>query len=356
MNLHFFKRAICLFIISITCCRITLADNYAILISAGQATSDVVITNTEYWFDLYLTYEYLLLEEQYDSSKVFVFYGDGNDYNSLNPRYKKELHNWGNITDYNNSKTTLNSVITSLDSVITEEDNLLFFWLVGHGQKNDSTSDDSYVVWIENYNEEILKNQLVALINSITHYNRRKIFWMTCHSGAMGGGYYNVNDSKTTLVTSSTSNELSYSEYFNSEPHATFDYALFSLSTGVDPHGSLCPLVHYLPTTAIEDSLLSVNELHSGISTFISLNTNMLSYPQHPCIFDMGDIANKIFIGENKQMKNSSMSTNSSYWLDRLILSDVEIESDIDISIDVDVQSEIRRNTFVPIGTTMVIK
>ena len=71
------------------------AHNYAILISAGTSTTDYSLGNSEHWNDLYLIYEYLLLDEHFDSSKVYVFYGDGYDYNSSNPRYRKERHNWG---------------------------------------------------------------------------------------------------------------------------------------------------------------------------------------------------------------------------------------------------------------------
>lgn len=181
--------------------------------------------------NLYLAYEYLLLYEQYDSSNVFVFYGDGNDYNTGHNRYRKELHNWGQITD--------------------------------------------------------------------------------------------------------------------------FGYALYSLSTGKCPDGTTCNLNQYCLATALEDSLLSVNELHSGIVEFIVQNA---SYYQHPCIFDEGGISNKVFIGENKKLKDVFIGSNSSYWLDDMALSNVLFDNNLDISIDVDVKLEIKKNTFVPKGTTLIIK
>ena len=128
---------------------------------------------------MYLTYEYLLISEHYDSAKVFVFYGDGTDYNSSNVRYKKELHNWGQITDYDNSYSTMNSIIPSLNNVISDKDNLLFYWVVGHGDKMGTSNDDNYRVMIEHnsyYDSEyVYKTQLVALINSITP---KGSFWL----------------------------------------------------------------------------------------------------------------------------------------------------------------------------------
>ena len=230
------------------------AENYAILVSAGKATSDTTSNNSEYWYDLFLVYEYLIIDEQYDQSKVFVFYGDGYDYNTSNNRYKKEQHNWMYITDYDNSYNTMINVFSTLNNIITDEDNILFYWVAGHGEKTDYYNSDSYRVKIEHSIEEdeyICKQDLLDLINSISHYNKRKIFWMTCHSGAMGDGYYNLNENKTTLITSSSSNEVSYSFKDNGDPHSAFNFALYSLSTGLFPDSTTCDLSQV--TTGIED-------------------------------------------------------------------------------------------------------
>lgn len=347
-------------IIAALYCGVLNADNYAILISAGKATSDNESTNSEYWYDLFLAYEYLLLNENYDSTNVYVFYGDGIDYNTYNVRYKKELHNWGQITDYDNSYSTLSYRIPSLNDIITDEDNLLFYWVVGHGQKVDPSNDDSYKVTIEHSiddKEYIFKFQLASIINSITHYNKRKIIWMTCESGAMGGGSININNNRTTLITSSASSENSYShEHYRNyiySIHSDFNYGLFSLSTGYFPDGTTCSLNQYCPNEAITDSLLSVNELHAGIFTFISLNSE---YNQHPCIFDMGNISNKIFLGEKKELKNVYIDNYNSYWLDNMELSGVEFSNGIDVIINTDVKSLIKNNTYVPAGTSLIIE
>ena len=343
------------FLVSIFCCELAIADNYAILVSAGKATQDNTLNNSDYWFDLYLAYEYLLLEEHYDSANVFVFDGDGVDYNTSKPRYKKDLHNWGKITDFDNSYVTMSSVLQSLNNLITDSDNILFYWVVGHGNKMTDNDDDSYRVYIANNNEHIYKYYLVSLINTIEHYNKRKIIWMTCNSGAMGGGSYNVNNSRTTIITSSTTDEKSYCHYYNTIAHSDFNYALFSLSTGNYPNGSTCNLNQFLNSSFLSDSLLSINELHSGIIAFDSLDANASQFVQHPCLFDMGVISDKTFIGENKELKDVTLDS-CSYWLDRMELSDVIIDDDAEVSIDVDVQCVMKKNTYVPIGTTLIIK
>lgn len=360
------RKALILLILVMVSCGIASADNYAILISAGKATSNDAFCNSEYWNDLYLIYEYLLLEEHYDSTKVYVFYGDGIDYDNPSGRYKKERHNWGLITDFDNSYSTLFTIIPSLNNVITEEDNLLFYWVVGHGSKIDPYDDDSYQAHVSNNPSNpndpnafsICKIDLMSLINSITHYNKRKILWMTCYSGAMGVGSINPNNNKTTLISSSGPNEASYShanyDGGNYYYHSDFNYALFILSTGKFPSETICNLNQYCSGMSLADSLLSFNELYSGIRSFI--NYNYGSIQQHPFIVDNGFISDRIFIGEEKKLKNVTINNNKSYWLDRIELSDVTFGSNTNTSIDIDVQSIIKKNIFVPVGSTLIIK
>ena len=357
------KRFIYLLFFAVMCSKVAVADNYAILVSAGKATTDGEFDNSEYWYDLYLIYEYLLLWEHYDSAKVYVFYGDGNDFNTSIDRYKKTLHNWGQITDYSNSYSTLSSVIPSLNNVITDDDNLLFYCVAGHGIKAGPWSDDTYFALI-NYNQNnpddpntdsVSKSQLVNMINSITHYNKRKIFWMTCNSGAMGGGLINPNNNKTVLVTSSYPDVDSYAmEDSTHLPHSEFNFVLYCISTGLYPHsshnvdmGSVCSVLQNN-----SDSIISIYELFNGMNNFNYADFLYL----YSCLFDVGGISNKIFIGEDKELKDVTIDSNSSYWLDKMEVSEVELESDIDVIIDVDEQCVIKKNTFVPVGTTLLIK
>lgn len=359
------KKLLGLLIVVLTYCGGAFADNYAILISAGKATSDSEFSNSEYWFDLYLVYEYLLLEEQYDPSKVYVFYGDGNDYTSGNLRYRKELHNWDQITDFDNSYTSLFSVIPSLDNVITDDDNLLFYWVVGHGDITYPFTDDDYCAYVNvnsgNPNNDGLyclnKSDLVSLVNSITHYRKRKIFWMTCHSGAMGVGSINLKNNKTTLITSSPANELSFSTMINNEPHSAFNFALFSLSTGNYPNGTICDISQVCTDVFDIDQTLSIYELNTGINTFSYLDiNNSPNCPLNPCLFDQGGISSKVFIGEDKIINNVTYYFSSSYWLDKLELSNIYYDDDFDVSIEVDERCLLKKNIFVPINSTLIIK
>lgn len=353
------KKIIGLLLVSMICSDIVVtAENYAILVSAGKATSEMTMNNTEYWYDLFLVYEYLIIEEQYDPSNVFVFYGDGYDYNTSNNRYQKELHNWMYITDYDNSYNTMVNVFSTLDNIITDEDNFLLYWVVGHGGNTNYYDSDSYSVKIEHsYGDEFIsKNDLLDLINSITHYKKRKVFWMTCYSGAMGEGSYNLNENKTTIITSSSSNELSYSFNDNGDPHSAFNFALYSLSTGLFPNGTTCDITQV--TTGVDDIdfMLSINELYLGIDTFLYSDINTLICPLDPRKYDVGNISNKIFIGENKTINGVTYYFNSAYWLDRLEISSMNYDDDFDVSIEIDDKCILKKSVYVPLNSTLVIK
>lgn len=334
------------------------ADNYAFLISAGQATSDNESGNPEFWYDLYLAYENLLVYEQYDSGKVFVFYGDGMDFNTSEDRYKKERHDWEQITDYNNSYNTMYSVISSLNNVITDDDNIFFYWVSGHAMKTDCNDDDSYIAEITHdyYYEVVNKTQLLNLINSITHYNKRKIFWMTCYSGAMGGGFINPNNEKTVLLTSSSSEEESYGfRDVDGLFHTSLGYAYYVLSTREFPfsmpYHDYYDVCHYYVDHDC-DSLISLNEMYYGMWLFHYYLTIDLS----PQLFDVGNISNSVFIGESKKIEDVTINVDSSYWLDSLEVSDVTFDNGIDVLIKTDVQCVIKDNTYVPVGSTLMIK
>lgn len=356
------KKMLFLLFVAITCCKNVVANNYAILVSAGKATTDGIDFNSDYWYDLYLVYEYLLLWENYDSTNVIVFYGDGTDFNTSVNRYKKSLHNWGQITDYDNSYNTMSSVIASLDNVITENDNLLFYWVSGHGNKNTS-NDDSYYVAINYYPnmpnnpdiEYVSKTELVDMVNSITHYNKRKIFWMTCKSGAMGSGSINLNNNKTVILTSCQEDYDSSMIHDNDGlSHSAFNYALYCVSTGINPCNQIPINLNntspYLQNNS--DSLISIYELFWGMVGFHYYTY----YSLYPDFFDTGNIVSSTFIGEEKEMKNVSIDSNSSYWLDELEISDVDFDSNINVKIDIDERCIIKKNTIVPVGTTLLIE
>lgn len=344
-------------VVSSLLCQSMKAENYAILVSAGKTYSDNNLINTTYWTDLFLVYEYLLETENYDSTNVFVFYGDGLDYNTNLYRYDKSLHGWGNITDYDNSYNTMYSVLTSLNNVITENDNLLFYWVVGHANKATMTDDDSYTAYIANTNTYISKQNIVNLVNRIENYNKRKIIWMTCYAGCLGTGTINLKNNKTVILTSCSEDEECESFYDGyGENHSEFNFALFSLLTGHHPLGTDCSVTTSCPGFVSDcDTILTMNELNNAISLFKYLPAISSSNLIEPRLYDQGAISNRIFIGEQHSLNNILYDEDSSYWLDNLVLSEVEVD-DASLSIEIDQECVLEKNIIVNVGSQLIIK
>lgn len=288
------------------------SKNYAILISAGQATTDDEFSNSEYWYDLFLTYEDLIIKEGYSHEDIYVFYGDGNDFTATTyNRYKISYHGWTNpIVDYDNSYNTMNTQIALLYNIITEEDNLLIRWVVGHGGGSDPNGypydEDDYKAYIQNLNQYITETQLNTMFNQINNYNRRKIFGMTCFSGCLAKGNVSFNNDKTTIITSSDWNESSYPYSLPGESiHAQFNYVINSSLYGEDPLGT----PYYADDNS--DNIISLWELYEEAD----VSPIMSSTPQ---IGDDCPLADKIYIDEDIILTNASLSGSREYIADNI--------------------------------------
>jgi len=187
-------------------------ENYAILISLGTATEDNTLNNSEFWYDLFLAYEGLIIEQGYTHENVFVFYGDdGEDWTgTIYERYKKEYHGWTEpIVDFDNSYETVNQEIGELASVITDEDNLHIRLVVAHAGGSGPPpfspplNPDDYFIVVqdeEGITEEwATLQETLDLFNQI-NYKKRKIFWTTCWAGCVAKGYLSFNNTSVALI------------------------------------------------------------------------------------------------------------------------------------------------------------
>ncbi len=316
------------------------AIDYAILISAGQATTDNTFSNSEYWYDLFLAYEDLVLREGYDPANVFVFYGNGTSFNSTRPRYQLALHGWGNIVDFDNSFATMNAEFARLGGVITNNDNLHIRWVVGHG---NGTGQDNYSALIQNRNVWITENQIVTMINQIANYNRRKIMWMTCRSGCLAHGTVNLNNNRTVLITSSNWNQNSFAYTLPGETiHAEFNYVTTSALFGQDPLG-----------TAFNgdnngDGVINMWELWR----VADVSPIMRSDPQ---LGNAGALANLIYINEGLQLNNATLPNSIEYRVNNFTTTNTIIQNNSNVTIDID-QGFNATGTFnAPVGAILNI-
>jgi hypothetical protein len=286
----------------------SFSENYAILISVGKATQDDEFNNSEYWYDLFLAYEDLIIKEGYSHDKVYVFYGDGNDFTGTNyDRYKKSYHGWTEpITDYDYSYTTVYNQIGVLSIVINEDDNLLIRWMVGHGGASD---EDNYITYNQNHNVYCSEQQVYDMFNQINNYKRRKIIWMTCHSGALVAGKKTFNNEKTTIITCCRWDRSCYGATIpaNETMHAEFNYVITSSLYGKDQCGNTLNADYY------NDNVISLDELYQEVITNSVINATSL-----PQIGDICPLASKIYIDENILLSDATLSGTHEYLVDNI--------------------------------------
>ncbi len=190
----------------------------AILISAGETYHDDGTTHSEYWYDLFDAYKELI-NLGYSHDDIVVLYGDGEDFVSNHDMYNSEEYGWHKIVDFNNSKSTIYTILDALEKIKAPKRDLLIRWVVGHGSISNRTG--KYEVTIENTNERIEAETLLAKISLIKSFKTVSLVWMTCHSGCIIQSRFNKG---VCMLASSTCDEVSWSEIYNGIPKAEMNY------------------------------------------------------------------------------------------------------------------------------------
>lgn len=331
-------------------------EHYAILISAGDVRNDDDAYHSEYWYDLFLAYEDLILNQGYTHDNVFVFYGDGagDDFASSHAQYNISTHGWSGIVDFDNSYATMDSEFANIANTITSEDNILIRWICGHGS---SSTQDNYYVCINNEwgstTETITESNLITMINQINNYKRRKIIWMTCHSGCLVTGTQTLNNNRTTVITSCAWNESSYSYCPNcsggtcgcsdeSNVACELNWVITSSLSGTDPLGN----IYNGDNDA--DNVISMEDLFQEASS----NSVMSSTAQ---LGDNGSLSEKIFIRENLTLENINITTDHEYWAESIIIRNLNIQNNSEVIFEVDDEIIFERNFKVDLGSTFEV-
>jgi hypothetical protein len=331
-------------------------EHYAILISAGDVRNDDDSYHSEYWYDLFLAYEDLILNQGYSHDDIFVFYGDGagDDFASSHAQYNISTHGWTGIVDFDNSYVTMNSEFANIASTITSEDNILIRWVCGHGS---SSTQDNYYVCIDNEwgstTETITESNLIAMINQISNYKRRKIIWMTCHSGCLVTGTQTLNNNKTTVITSCAWNEVSYSHCPNcsggscgclDESNVTceLNWVVTSSLSGIDPVGN----TYNGDNDA--DNVISMEDLfQEASSSSIMSSTAQLG--------DNSSLSEKIFIREDLTLENINITADHEYWAESIIIRNLKIQNNSEVIFEIDDEIEFERDFQVDLGSTFEV-
>lgn len=221
-------------LVALACCLAAAtaeAANYVVLISAGRATEDDAYTNCEYWYDLLLAYE-MLIDNGYDHDDVYVLYGEGIPFGSNHARYQNPYPE--NFVDYNNHKTTIQSVFASLNDVVTGSDQLFVWWL-GHGGQ----AGGNLQMYIENTGQYVLDTEFAGYVAQIEHCGLRVYSFMTCFSG---GIIDDLEGPDAIVTTSSDFYVTSQSDYLCDAPHTEFHYHETCANHWQTPFGQCGPV------------------------------------------------------------------------------------------------------------------
>jgi len=335
------------------------AVDYAILVSAGNATTDGTFSNSEYWYDIFLAYEDLVLNEGYDPANVFVFYGNGASFNSTRARYQLALHGWGNFVDFDNAYNTLNTQFANIGAIVTNNDNLLIRWVVGHGggdaatgntapypssTARDPINNDDYWVLLENRNLLVRETEIIRIINQINNYKRRKIIWMTCHSGCLAGGTNNLNNNRTVLITASRWDEPSWPYWLPGETiHAELNYVVTSSLFGEDPAGTAYDADNN------GDNVINMWELWNEANTSPIMNSD-------PQLGNAGGLADMIYIDEGLQFNNITFPANVEYCVDNFNTINTTIQNNSNVTINIDQNFNATGTFNAPVGAILNIR
>ncbi len=153
------------------------------LISTNDVNNDDSAIHSEWWYDLVLQYK-MLKENGFKDDKIYVLYGSGMNFNTIHNDYNSTVQFGHPITTMAVNKANVQSVFNTLKGKVTSKD-YLYVWWMGHGGNGPGVCDLSML--ISNTGEHVSDTEFAGYINSVTHYKKRTVAVMTCHSGEDAG-------------------------------------------------------------------------------------------------------------------------------------------------------------------------
>ncbi|MCX6156083.1 MAG: hypothetical protein NT007_18195 [Candidatus Kapabacteria bacterium] len=316
-----YKLILCIFVV-IFAQSIAFSKNYAILVSAGFVDGiNINDDNGEagLWYDLVLAYEYLIGNAGYSQENVLVFYGDGTEWNdthisgdryNLPTTHPRWLNTKGKyMVNYSLDVNEFANAISDLSSKLTSKDNILVWWVHGHGVCNIlNANDDSYDAevsapspldgwhFLEGCTSYLIYRNIYTVFNNFnsnnsnsTYCSRIKYLWATCRSGQLikgsktllNGGNSN-NDPYTFLITGCDFDELVNFQSINpyvtpdnkqEQYHNSFSYAVYCTLLGKNPWGGT--IINYDQNSSSpsfssfrdqnNDGVISMRELYEAL-------------------------------------------------------------------------------------------
>jgi len=247
------------------------ADNYALIVSAGEATTDDAATNSCFWYNPLLIYQSLLTLD-FDHDSIVCCYGSGSNFNSSYACYQVP---W-TMADYSVSRANIQAAINDLAAVMTSSD-FLYVWWMGHG----SPSGSDLSLYLETTGEYCYDYEIESWLSAVP-YQTRVVSWMTCYSG---GILDNLENGSSVVMSSATFYESTYDEWLCDTYHAEFHYPERCAVAWETPCG-ICGAV---------DADTDGSGRVSVAETFTYADANTVN--SDPQISDIGNIASSTYLG-----------------------------------------------------------
>ena len=248
------------------CVPVAEGKDYAVLISAGEATTDDAPVNSCFWYNPYLQYM-TLLDEGYAADDIHFLYGWGADFASIHPCYQPPEP----VTDYAVNRANIQSVFSMLADVMTADD-FLYVWWMGHGWP----SGGNLAMNIGTTGQTVYDYEMETWVGQITAYDVRTFSWMTCHSG---GILDNFEEPQSIVMSSATFYESTYDQWQCDTWHAEFHYPERCAWAWETPCGICGPV----DADSNGNGRVSFEEAF----TYAEANTTM----SHPQMSDVGGLA-----------------------------------------------------------------
>ena len=261
-------------------------QKYAVLISSGQTNLDDQFLHSEYWYDLFLMYR-MLVEDGFTHNNIFVFYGNGNDFNSAYANYRTAtvFPGIGQITDFPNSKADVANIFTWLANGNAvqgvpqiQSGAFLFYWWMGHGDTESGMPACEYEASIETTGELVRDDEFDVYFGQLPTCLIKTLFVMTCHSG----GLIDDLEGLHTMIHTAAECHTNASSGMYDVPHADFSYHVANSFREQEPGGT--PVA----SDVDGDGLVSVEETND----YAHVNTSS----SNTQIGDYRNIAPLIFI------------------------------------------------------------
>jgi len=247
------------------------AKNYALVVSAGEATADDAATNSCFWYNPLLIYKTLLTLD-FEHDDIYAVYGNGSNFNSSHACYQVPY----TMADYSATRGNIQAACSALAGVMTSSD-FLYVWWMGHG----SPAGSNLELYIETTGEYIYDYEIAGWLDAAA-YQTRVVSWMTCYSG---GILDDLENGQSIVMSSATFYESTYDEWLCDSYHAEFHYPERCAVAWETPCG-ICG-----PVDADTDGSgrVSVDE------TFIYAEANTIN--SQPLFSDLGGLAGTTYLG-----------------------------------------------------------